>query len=113
MCDYYEFSNSLSDFFYKPENKKHKYKEPEVLYSIEIHGSSNIEIIIFTPDDLLFEYTINKLMNKESELRYIIKEQLFITKHAKITYTHASDINAFEDERNRNAEIDYIVKYYK
>ena len=113
MCDYYEFSNSLSDFFYKPENKKHKYKELEVLYSIEIHGSSNIEIIIFTPDDLLFEYTINKLMNKESELRYIIKEQLFITKYAKITYTHVPDINAFEDERNRNAEIDYIVKYYK
>lgn len=113
MCDYYEFSKSLYDFFYKPENKKHKSKELEVLYSIEIHGSSNIEIIIFTPDDLLFEYTLNKLMNKESELRYIIKEQLFITKNAKITYTHVPDINAFEDERNRNAEIDYIVKYYK
>lgn len=113
MCDYYEFSNSLSDFFYKPENKKHKSKELEVLYSIEIHGSSNIEIIIFTPNDLLFEYTINKLINKETELRYIIKDQLFITKNAKITYTHVPDINAFEDERNRNAEIDYIVKYYR
>lgn len=113
MCDYYEFSKSLFDFFYKSENNKHKYDEPEVLYNIEIHGLSDIEIIIFTPDELLFEYTKNKLIDNELELRYTIKQQLFITKHAKITYTHAPDIDAFEDERDRNAEIDYIVKYYK
>lgn len=113
MCDYYEFSKSLFDFFYKSECKKHKYKELKVLYNIEIHGLSDIEIVIFTPDELLFEYTKNKLTNKESELRYIINQQLFIAKYAKITYTHAPDIDAFEEERDRNAEIDYIVKYYK
>lgn len=112
MCDYYEFSKSLFDFFYKSENKKRKSKEPEVLYNIEIHGLSDIEIVIFTPDELLFEYTKNKLIDREMELRYIIKDQLFITKYVKITYTHAPDIITFEDERDRNAEIDYIVKYY-
>ena len=108
MCDYYEFSNRLTDFLYGFNTKR-----LNALYNIEIHRTDIIIVNIIVTDDNMFEYYRNKLVDNENELKRILKKQITIFNDAKIIYNHVYNIPRFEEEHDRNIEIDFIVKYYK
>jgi hypothetical protein len=109
MCDYYDFSEKLTNFLYSFNIKKQLFAE----YNLEMHSTKTLIINIITDYETDYEYFKNNIDVNKMTLLNILNKQIFTPKNINILYNHVFDINLFEQEHDRNIYIDTIVKYYK